>query len=207
MFKSALFRGFEKCGYRHGGLSFYFSFSLYCFLSLFFCFSENYAFFFFLSSLSCFLRYNRVFAKTLALGSFVLFPLKKYQLCTRNSDKSKIWGISAKTAPHQLTGTPQGYSSVSFAGEAICRLYCRVLFLMHKWNFFFSAWCYFHFNSAIMLKKSHFFEDRQAVSVAFCLWCNSVLNSLKFVRGTFFVQTQHQVICEKSCIFLTCLQL
>ena len=33
-----------------------------------------------------------------------------------------------------------------------------------------------------MLKNSHFFEDRQAVSLAFCLWCNSVLNSLKSVQ-------------------------
>ena len=33
-----------------------------------------------------------------------------------------------------------------------------------------------------MLKKSDFFEDRQAVSAALCLWCNSVLNSLKFVQ-------------------------
>ena len=120
---------------------------------------------------------------------------------------------STKTAPHQLTGTPQGYSSVSFAGEAICRLYCRVLFLMHKWNFFFFAWCYFHFNSATMLKNSHFFEDRQAVSEAFCFWCNSVLNSLKSVRGKGFVQSgglkqvTHKVICEKGCNFLTCLQL
>ena len=58
-----------------------------------------------------------------------------------------------------------------------------------------------------MLKKSDFFEDRQAVSAALCLWCNSVLNSLKSVRGTFFVQTQHQVICKKDYNFLTWLQL
>ena len=40
-----------------------------------------------------------------------------------------------------------------------------------------------------MLKKSDFFEDRQAVSAAFCFWCNSVLNSLKSVRGNGFVQS------------------
>ena len=40
-----------------------------------------------------------------------------------------------------------------------------------------------------MLKNSHFFEDRQAVSAAFCLWCNYVLNSLKSVRGKGFVQS------------------
>ena len=33
-----------------------------------------------------------------------------------------------------------------------------------------------------MLEKSDFFEDRQAVSATFCLWCNSVLNSLKSVQ-------------------------
>ena len=40
-----------------------------------------------------------------------------------------------------------------------------------------------------MLEKSDFFEDRQAVILTFCLWCNSVLNSLKSVRETFFVQS------------------
>ena len=64
-----------------------------------------------------------------------------------------------------------------------------------------------------MLENSDFFEDRQAVSVAFCFWCNSVLNSLKSVRTNSFVQrgslkiVTHQVICEKDCLFLTCLQL
>ena len=42
---------------------------------------------------------------------------------------------------------------------------------------------------ATMLEKSDFFEDRQAVSATFCLWCNSVLNSLKSVRGNGFLQS------------------
>ena len=141
-----------------------------------------------------FLLYYPVFAK-LPLSVLSYFSQEKYQNCPSSAD----WKPST--------------SSVSFAGEAICRLYCGVRFLMHKCYFFFSAWCYFHSTSAIMLENSCFFEDRQAVSAAFCLWCNSVLNSLKSVRGKGFVQSgslkivTHQVICEKDCNFLTWLQL